>query len=556
MVDSQGGDFELEDYVKSIDSVQEGHIIKGVILEVDEKNGNVFVDINYKSEGILSLNEFSEAPQKGQEIEVLLIRREGRDGGSAQVSKLKADEIRFKRNLKNNMQVGQVIEGTIKSQVKGGFIVSLSHKVEAFLPASKVDLHAQSDPSIYIGQKSLFLVSQFKFERGNCNIVLDRKTYLKREASLKKDAFLKSHEEGDIVEGYVKEFISFGAFIDLGGFDGLLHLNDMSWGHSSRPKDFVEKGQKLTLKIIHLDSETGRINLSLKELQDDPWKHLGESIKVGDILEGFVTKLTSFGAFVQIKEGIEGLVHISEFSWTKKVEDPKEVVSVGQKLKCVVLEMHLEKRRVALGVKQLEGNPWDKIESHISVGDELDLEVVKILPAAALLKVEEGLDAYLSIADISWTTHYQEMKECLKIGEKTKVKVLQITPQERKMRVGIKQLTDNPWESFKLRGVVEATLVQKGESFWKASLGEIEAIIPKSRVAISAYGSFEDADKSLSVGDKVYAIIQKVDSRKREIVLSLKDYFKDKEKGEISQYLSKESEDETSGYNPFSLLKK
>lgn len=553
MAESKDQAQQLNEYVKNMDSFQEGQLVKGTILEIDERNGNVFVDVGYKSEGILSLSEFTQAPKKGDELEVLLIRREG-SNGLVQLSKAKADEIRFKRNLRESMEVGQIIEGVIKAQIKGGFTVTLSHGVEAFLPASKVDLTLNSDLSSYIGLKSPFVVSQFKVEKGNYNIVLDRKAYLRSQADSKKGEFFKNHKEGDIVEGTVKEFVSFGAFIDLGGFDGLLHLNDISWGHINKAKDVLEKGEKLSFKVIHLDAEKGRINLSLKEMSENPWLSVREHFREGDILKGKVTKLATFGAFVEIKEGLEGLVHLSEFSWLKKIGHPKDVVQAGQEVQVKVLEIDSDKNRIALGIKQLNANPWEAIAEDFPVGTITDLKVIKVLPSAAILEIKDGMDAYLPISEMSWTNHYNEMKDILNEGDNVKVKVIQVSPVDKRVRVSVKQLDSNPWESLKVREGVEALLKEKKDTVWIVEVDGLEAIIPKSQIALSSYGTFEEADSSFKVGDKVKALVSKIESKKKELVLSMKELFKQKEKGEISQYLATQKE-ESEGYNPFKSLK-
>lgn len=553
MAESKDQAQQLNEYVKNMDSFQEGQLVKGTILEIDERNGNVFVDVGYKSEGILSLSEFTQAPKRGDELEVLLIRREG-SNGLVQLSKAKADEIRFKRNLRESMEVGQIIEGVIKSQIKGGFTVALSHGVEAFLPASKVDLTLNSDLGSYVGLKSPFVVSQFKVEKGNYNIVLDRKAYLKTQAETKKADFFKSHKEGEIIEGTIKEFVSFGAFVDLGGFDGLLHLNDISWGHINKAKDVLEKGQTLSFKIIHLDPEKGRINLSLKEMKDNPWLSVREHFREGDILKGKVTKLATFGAFVEIKEGLEGLVHLSEFSWLKKIGHPKDVVEAGQEVQVKVLEIDSDKNRIALGIKQLDSNPWERLAEDLPVGATPELKVIKVLPSAAILEIREGMDAYLPISEMSWTNHYNEMKDVLNEGDKVKVKVIQVSPQDKRIRVSVKQLDSNPWDNLKMRDTVEAIIKDKKESIWLVEVDGLEAIVPKSQISLSSYGTFEEADSSLKVGDKFKALVSKIDSKKKELVLSMKELFKQKEKGEISQYLASQAE-ESEGYNPFKSLK-
>ena len=342
-----------EQYVQSLQPIEEGQMIPGRVIEVDDDY--VYVDVGYKSEGKIPSNEFDTKPQLGETVYVILVRKEGREG-QVIVSKRKADEKIFWKDLRIAFDDHKPVQGTIAHKIKGGYEVDLGNDIRAFLPLSKVDVKRPSENSDYVGVKSSFYIDRL-YAKGKTNIVVSRRDWMEEDIKKRRDEFFGQVKIGDTVEGIVKSFTSFGAFVDLGGFDGLLHINDMSWGHVTRPKDFVKLGESIQLKVIRLEPQEGRINLSLKHFTEDPWNHFEEKYHIGDVVKGKVTKLADFGAFIEIEEGIEGLAHISELSWVRKVKHPREVLKVGDVVETKILNYDIQQGKLSLGLKQVLPNP-------------------------------------------------------------------------------------------------------------------------------------------------------------------------------------------------------
>ncbi|MFW6338580.1 MAG: 30S ribosomal protein S1, partial [Alkalispirochaetaceae bacterium] len=345
---------ELQDeFLKQLDELEEGQIVEGTVVQVGQDE--VFVDIGYKAEGRIKLAEFEEPPQVGDNVQVVLLRRDIRNGG-VPVSKRKADEKLFWRELKQAFQDRTPVEGTVARDIKGGFEVRLPGEIRGFNPISKMDVRRIEKPEEYVGLKSKFYVERL-YSDNRVNIILSRRAWLEEEIEKNRQRFFENVDIGDEVEGIVKSFTSFGAFIDLGGFDGLLHINDMSWGHVTRPKDYVKKGEQVRLKVIKMDPEEKKINLSLRHMTEDPWESFEDHFAVEQVVQGTVTKLTDFGAFIELSEGIEGLAHISEMSWIKRINHPSEVVNVGDKVEAMILDYNIQEGKVSLGLKQVMPNP-------------------------------------------------------------------------------------------------------------------------------------------------------------------------------------------------------
>ena len=373
----------------------------------------------------------------------------------------------------------------------------------------------------------------------------------------KRSEFFEKTPIGADVTGVVKSFTSFGAFIDLGGFDGLLHINDMSWGHVTRPKDFVKKGQEIKLKVIRIDKQEKRINLSLKHYTDDPWVHFEEKYHVNDIVKGKVTKLTDFGAFIELEEGIEGLAHISEFSWLKKVQKPQDLVKIGDVVECMILGYDLQAGRVSLGLKQVKDNPWLSIEEKYPVGTRINRKVVKVTNAGAFVEIEEGIDGFLHSDDMSWLK--KNKNSALSAGQEIEVMILSVDPNNRNIKLGVKQLSEDPWkdfnENYKPGSPVEGEVVSITDFgiFIKVP-GGIEGLIHKSNLVENREDDPEEAMKKYKVGDKIKAIVLEVQSDRQKAAFSLRDYQKKIQRDEMSRYMSKdESSDST--YTLGSVLK-
>ena len=376
-----------------------------------------------------------------------------------------------------------------------------------------------------------------------------------------RDKFFNEVEIGATVKGTVKSFTSFGAFIDLGGFDGLLHINDMSWGHVTRPKDFVKKGQEIEVKVIRLEPEEKRINLSLKHFSEDPWLHFEDKYNVNDVVKGKVTKLTEFGAFIELEEGIEGLAHISEFSWTKKINKPSEVVKIGDEVECMILGYDIQNGRVSLGLKQVSENPWDTITEKYPVGSKLTRKVVKITNAGAFIELEDGIDGFLYVEDWSWTKNTKHFGGELSVNQEIEVVVIENNPETRRIRLGVKQLTENPWEKFAKEHKPGTTLEGEVVSimdfgiFVKAAEG-IEGLVNKSNLCESREETFEEAVKKYNVGDKINVFVVDVNVSKQKVAFSVREYKQKLQRDEISQYMSTSNNSDDEAYTPFGDLLK
>jgi small subunit ribosomal protein S1 len=433
-----------EQYVQSLQPIEEGQMIPGRVIEVD--GDYVYVDVGYKSEGKIASNEFDTKPQLGETVYVILVRKEGREG-QVIVSKRKADEKIFWKDLRIAFDDHKPVQGTIAHKIKGGYEVDLGNDIRAFLPLSKVDVKRPTENSDYVGVKSNFYIDRL-YAKGKTNIVVSRRDWMEEDIKKRREEFFGQVKIGDTVEGLVKSFTSFGAFVDLGGFDGLLHINDMSWGHVTRPKDFVKLGESIQLKVIRLEPTEGRINLSLKHFSEDPWNHFEEKYHIGDVVKGKVTKLADFGAFIEIEEGIEGLAHISELSWVRKVKHPRDVLKVGDVVETKILNYDIQQGKLSLGLKQVLPNPWDDIDQRYPVGMRMSRKVLRASPYALFFEIEEGIDGVMHVDDMSWTKKIRNASSFAKVDEEIEVMVIGIDKERGKVQLGVKQLSEDPWESI------------------------------------------------------------------------------------------------------------
>jgi small subunit ribosomal protein S1 len=528
-----------EEYLKSLESLEEGQLVDGTVIQVTPDQ--VFVDVGYKSEGKIPTSEFSELPKVGDVVSVVLITKENKNG-EVIVSKQKADLKQLWKNLRQAFQDKIPVDGTIVKTVKGGFDVLLGSDIHAFLPISQSDSQKVEKPEKLIGLKAKFYVERL-YSDNKANVVVNRRKYLEETITKNRDDFFNTKKIGDTVKGTVKSFTSFGAFIDLGGFDGLLHINDMSWGHVTRPKDFVKKGQEIELKVIRLDPAEKRINLSLKHFSEDPWLHFEDKYHVNDIVKGHVTKLTDFGAFIELEEGIEGLAHISEFSWTNKISKPSDVVKIGDEVECMVLGYDIQAGRVSLGLKQVTENPWDTIADKYPVGTHITGKVVKLTNAGAFVEIEEGIDGFLGVADLSWTKKVKHPGSELEVGQQLETVVIECDAENHRIRLGVKQLTEDPWAQFantyKPGSTLEGEIVSITEHgvFVKAPCG-IEGLVNKSNLSENRDEPYEEAVKKYNVGDKINVFVVDVNPDRQKAAFSVKEFKKKLQRDEISQYMS------------------
>ncbi len=544
-----------EQYLKSFEGLEEGDLVEGKVVQI--AGDTVFIDVGYKSEGKLNVSEFGDIPPKpGDVVKVILIRKETHSGDII-ISKKKADEKLFWKSIANAFKEHQPVEGTITKEIKGGFEVDLGHGLSGFLPLSKADVQRVEKSEQLVGMRCRFYLERLYSDK-KINIILNRRKLMEEEIERKRESFFQNTQIGDSVRGIVKSFTSFGAFIDLGGFDGLLHINDMSWGHVTRPKDFVRKGQEIELKVIRLDPEEKRINLSLKHFTPDPWNSFEEKYHVGDIVKGKVTKLTDYGAFIELEEGIEGLAHISEFSWLKKVRRPEDVLKAGDIVDCMILGYDIPAGKVSLGLKQVQPNPWDTIDQSYPVGTRLKRKVVKVTNAGAFIELEEGIDGFLHIDDYSWTQKIKNPSSVLHEGDEIEVIVLESNPEERNIRLGVKQLTEDPWRSFaktyKPGSIVEGTVssVTDFGVFVKVP-GNIEGLIKKQDLVSDRNESYDEALKKYHPEMQIKAVVIDLNPDRQKLGLSIRDLVQKQEREEISRFIQ-EDEGEA-GYTLGDLLK-
>ncbi len=547
---------QLQEYLEGLETREEGQLVDGTVIQVTPDQ--VFVDVGCKSEGKIPASEFTELPKVGDVVQVVLISKESKHG-EVIVSKQKADVKSLWKKLRQAAQDKIPVEGTIDKIVKGGFEVELGSGTKAFLPISQSDSQKVDKPEKLLGTKSKFYIERL-YSDNKANVVVNRRKYLEESIETNRDAFFNSIQIGQTVKGTVKSFTSFGAFIDLGGFDGLLHINDMSWGHVTRPKDFVKKGQEIELKVIRLDPAEKRINLSLKHFTEDPWLHFEDKYHVNDIVKGKVTKLTEFGAFIELEEGIEGLAHISEFSWVKKISKPGDMVQIGQEVECMVLGYDIQAGRVSLGLKQVTENPWDSIAEKYPVGTKLTRKVVKLANAGAFIELEEGIDGFLHADDISWTKKVKHPGSELEVGKEYEVIVIENEPEQHKIRLGIKQLTEDPWVKFVADHPVGSTFEGEVVSitdfgvFVRAD-GGIEGLVNKANLSENRDEPYEETIKKYKVGDKINVYVVDVNPSKQKAAFSVKEFKKKQQRDEISQYMSQNGSDDDGAYTLGDMLK-
>jgi small subunit ribosomal protein S1 len=497
----------------------EGQIVKGVVVQVTKDS--VVVDIGGKSEGVISSDEFVDAHGKvnvraGDRVDVFIESRES-DDGLISLSKEKADKMKVWDEISSACERDEIIEGTISQRVKGGLSVTIRGGVKAFLPGSQVDLRPIRNLEKLIGQTYEFKVIKFNKKRGN--IVLSRRVLLEKERDEMKQKTLKNLEEGMVLQGTIKNLTEYGAFVDLGGIDGLLHITDMSWGRVNHPSEVFQVGDQVTVKVLKYNPETERVSLGLKQTQEDPWNHAEEAYPLGKRVRGKVMSLTDYGAFVELEPGVEGLIHVSEMSWTKKIKHPSKMLEVGNEVECQVLEVDARAKRISLGMKQLEPDPWTLFTDKYKPGDKITGKVRSLTDYGVFVGIEEGVDGMVHKTDLSWTIKVNNPADLYAKGDEVEAIILSINHDEKKVSLGVKQLFDDPWaeilDGFKPGTVVNDVTVLRGAdygTFVRVKEG-IEGLIPSSEIPEEA---------KLRPGDKVRAEISNVDAVDRRLTLSMR----------------------------------
>ena len=516
--------------------IKENEIARGRVIQIDGEV--VLIDIGFKSEGRIAVAEFQDEGGRitvavGDEVEVLVLKRED-DHGGCSVSKLEADRRRRWEEIEKKKEAGELVRGRIIGRVKGGLQVDIG--VPAFLPGSQVELRPTRNLDKFINQDFDFRI--IKFNKNRKNIVLSRRVLLEEEReTLKKDT-LKRLVEGAILDGVVKNVTDYGAFVDLGGIDGLLHITDMSWGRVSRPEEVVNIGDKLRVKVLKFNADTERVSLGLKQLQPDPWVHAEDRYPVQCHVLGRVVSLVDYGAFVELEEGIEGLVHVSEMSWTQRVKHPNKVVNKGDIIHAIVLRLDGGEKKISLGMKQLETNPWTLLDEKYPVGTRIVGRIRNITDFGIFIGIEDGIDGLVHNNDIAWNPKFKHASELFEKGDEVEAVVLAIDVENERFSLGIKQLTPDPWETLIDRfppGTITDAVIQKTTEYGAFAELEkdIEGLIHISELAVE---HIDDPTQVVKPGDRVRVEVLSVDPKDRRISLSIRSYKQRAEMGTLREY--------------------
>ena len=525
-------------YEETFRNLEEGTITEGRVVALTKDK--VIVDIGYKSEGMIPSDQFSaeelQNVKVGDRLQVYIEECEDADGNLV-LSKEKADKMKIWEELEKLYKEEKSIEGKIVSRIKGGMMVDIG--VKAFLPGSQIDLHPVRDLDGLVGKTFPLKIIKINHRRGN--VVVSRRVLLEETRDKKRQTTLATLKEGQLIQGTVKNITDYGSFIDLGGIDGLLHITDMSWGRVGHPSEMFTVGDKVEVTVLKYDRETGRISLGLKQKTADPWTNVAGKYSVGTRVRGRVVSLTDYGAFVELEPGVEGLVHVSEMSWTHEVRHPSRVVAVGDQVEAAVLNVDPASRKISLGMKQTAPNPWDMIEGKYPVGTRIEGKVKSLTDFGAFIGLEEGIDGLIHISDMSWTKHIKHPSELFKKAQKVEAIVLRIDKEKERLSLGFKQLTRDPWDdAIPSRYHVGDSVTGKVSKVADFGIfveldGGVEGLIHISETGVEPQTKLEEKFK---LQDTVVAKIIKVDREERKIALSLRDHQLDSERRQVDEYHS------------------
>ncbi|MCS5633501.1 MAG: 30S ribosomal protein S1 [Candidatus Marinimicrobia bacterium] len=529
---------EQDRYLSTFSDISEREIITGRVIGINEKE--ILIDIGFKSEGIIKRDEFSEdaLPDIGEKLDVYLEKMED-ESGKTVLSKEKADFLRRWTKLREIHETGEIISGRIVRRIKGGMVVDLDG-VQAFLPGSQIDVRPVKDFDKYIDTDMDLRV--VKFNEFRKNVVVSHKAILEESLAVQRDELFSKLEIGSIMEGRVKNITDFGVFIDLGGIDGLLHITDLSWGRVNHPSELIGLDDSLTVKIIDFDKDKKRVSLGLKQLTPHPWENVKESYPEDTKISGKIVSMTNYGAFVEIEPGIEGLIHVSEMSWTRHVKNPSEMFSLGDEIEAIVLAVDSEERKISLGAKQLQDDPWDQIEEKYIVGTIVKGKIINVTQFGAFVELEDGIDGLIHVSDLSWTRIIRHPKEIIDKGKKVEVRVLEISRDNRRIALGLKQTKDDPWpeliKQFETGKEVEGEVVRILDKGIILMLDHnVEGIIPFSRQT-------KRQRKALSLkykpGQKISSVVMEVKPEDKKVVLFMEELSNDQlsKKDDVQDYLN------------------
>jgi small subunit ribosomal protein S1 len=523
-MEGEGAEERMEDWFKegsSTSEFEEGEVVRGRVVHVG--SSEVLVDVGYKSEGAIPIEEFHRhggLPKVGEEIEVYLEAKEDAEGLIV-LSKDKADKIKVWDAITQAYEKGSPVEGRVVEVVKGGLSVDVG--VKAFLPGSQVDLRPVKNLAAMIGQPVRARVIKLNRRRGN--VVLSRRAVLEEEREEKRKHTLEVLAEGMVLTGTVKNITDYGAFIDLGGIDGLLHVTDMSWGRVGHPSEIFQVGDQVEVVVLHFDRESGRVSLGYKQKSSDPWERVEQTYAPGTKARGRVVSLTNYGAFVELEAGVEGLVHVSEMSWTRRVRHPSKLVNVGDEVEVIVLDVNRAAKRISLGMKQVEPDPWATIDERYRVGDRVSGKVRNLTDFGAFIELEPGVDGLLHISDMSWTRNVGHPSEVLKKGQELDTQILNIDRENKRISLGLKQIQPDPWttvaQRYPMGSRVTGKVVRLTDfgAFVELEPG-VDGLLHISQMANRTVGR---PDEIVSVGDELTLLVIRVDPHERRIGLSLKE---------------------------------
>jgi small subunit ribosomal protein S1 len=526
----------LAQYDATLKGYLEGSIVKGTVVRISDEV--VFVDISFKSEGMIPKVEFKDDTELvvGKVIDVYLEQVENSDGQII-LSKQRADFMRVWERIREAFEKEEIVTGTITRRIKGGVVVDL-FGIEAFLPGSQIDLRQVPDLDALIGQKMDFKV--IKVNKIRRNIVVSRRVVLEQERSKMRDEIIDTLEKGQIREGVVKNITDFGAFIDLGGVDGLLHITDMSWGRVNHPSEVVSLGDRVKVVVLDFNEKKERISLGMKQLTKHPWEDVAAKYPEGTKVKGKVVSITDYGVFVELDQGVEGLIHISEMSWTQHIKHPSQLLNQGDEVEAMVLKLDAENEKISLGLKQATPDPWQHIEDEIPVGSKVTGEIRNLAAFGAFIEIKEGVDGLIHVSDMSWTKKINHPSEILKKGDKVECIVMAIDKEKRRISLSMKHLEEDPWENvqanFPVGKEVQGKILRLLERGVIVEVpGGLEGFIPTSKLTTENIRNPADAFKA---GDTVPAAVIESDGPARKLTLSVIDYFKNKEDAEWKAYVN------------------
>lgn len=528
---------------QSFDATKPGELVSGTVTEVGRDY--VVVDIGYKSDGHIPLSQFANSEgkitvQPGDQVEVLLLSPES-ESGEIVLSKDRAEQLKTWQRLEQAYEKSEVVHGVVVQKVKGGLHVDVG--VPAFLPGSQIDIRPQRNLGKFVGEQMAFRVLKISRDRGN--IVLSRRVVLEEEREALKRDTIGQLSEGVVMEGVVKNVTDYGAFIDLGGIDGLLHITDMSWGRVSHPRELLSVGQTVPVVVLKYDRENERVSLGMKQLHENPWDKVAERYRPGTVVKGKVVTLTDYGAFIKLEEGIEGLIHVSEMSWSKKQRKPSKILAIGDEVEAIVLEVIAESQRISLGLKQLTPNPWEELRKEFPVGTTVRGKIRSIMDFGIFVNVKDDIDGLVHVTDLSWTKkirNSKEIQEVFKKGEEVEAIVLEIDPDNERLSLGVKQLSPDVWEQVPQRYPTGARVKGRITSitdfgiFVELEEG-VEGLIHVSQLGLQRG---EDLKEKFEVAKEIEAEVTNVERAERRISLSLKAQRPTKKKEDYAKYMEEE----------------